>query len=145
MGSTLDLCRRDNTEHWPHVASLTGEHHPCATPNSTACYISPTSTPSAYCQPGFLPAIFRSANTNVHSRAAQLNTETYLQSPPLCLQARWEATLLALICTQSRAPRRARSPPLPGAGRFSASLVLGVIRDGFETILSRRVASKSPT
>lgn len=83
MGSTLDLCRRDNTEHWPHVASLTGEHHPCATPNSTACYISPTSTPSAYCQPGFLPAIFRSANTNVHSRAAQLNTETYLQSPPL--------------------------------------------------------------
>lgn len=141
MGSTWVLFRMENTKHWPHIATFTGEHFSRATLSSTACYVSPTSTPSAFCQPGFLSAIFRSAKTSVDPRAAQLDTGTHSLMPAV----RRETMLLALICMQSCAQQRARSPPLPAAAWFSASLVLGLIRHSSETILSRRITSKSFT
>lgn len=70
VGSTSALFGEKNPEHWPHVASLAGEHHPCVTLDSTGCFISPTRTPRAFCQ--------RGANTHVHSRAAQLSAETHI-------------------------------------------------------------------
>jgi len=107
VGSTSVLFRRENTEHWPYVASLTGEHHPCATLNGTAYYISPTRTPSAFCQPGFPAAIFRSVNTNVHPRAVQLSTEMYMSNLPSCLQRGEEQ-----CCSPSSTCRAARGEGL---------------------------------